>query len=166
MTTDEQLRNLMSRNAPMKATLHWVEVIEVNEDNGTMDVKGVSDELEYYDVSLGCGSVVLVPEKGSLCTIAILEGVDTECLLISAERVERVKVKASTEIVFNEGKLGGLVKVQELTDIINGVIDKFNSHTHNVAGVTPGSGTVIAPAPINKISKMDRETIENKSIMQ
>lgn len=46
MTTDEQLRNLMSRNTSMKATLHWVEVLYVDEDNGTMDVKGVSDDLE------------------------------------------------------------------------------------------------------------------------
>ena len=166
MTTDEQLRNLMSRNSTMKATLHWVEVLHVDEDNGTMDVKGVSDELEYYDVSLGCGSVVLVPEKGSLCTIAILEGVDTECLLISAERVERIKVKASTEIVFNEGKLGGLVKVQELTDVINGVIDKFNTHTHNIVGVKTGSGAVTAPPPTGTIKSLERSLIENKSILQ
>lgn len=166
MTTDDQLRNIINRRTTVNATLHWVKVLDVDEGNGTMDVKGVADDLEYYDVSLGCGSVVLIPGKGSLCVIAVLEGVDTECMLISAEKVERIKVKASTEIVFNEGKLGGLVKVQELTDVINGVIDKFNSHTHNVAGVTPGSGTVIAPAPINKISKMDRETIENKRIMQ
>lgn len=156
----------MRRNAPMKATLHWVEVIHVDEDNGTMDVKGVADDLEYYDVSLGCGSVILVPEKGSLCTVAVLEGVDTECLLISAERVERIKVKASTEILFNEGKLGGLVKVKELTDVINGVIDKFNRHTHNIVGVKTGSSAVTAPPPSGKIEELERSLIENKSILQ
>ena len=166
MTTDEQLRKIINRRTPTNATLHWVEVMEVNEETGTMDVKGIADDLEYYDVSLGCGSVVLVPEKGSLCTIAILEGVDTECLLISAERVERVKVKASAEIVFNEGKLGGLVKVQELTDVINGVIDKFNSHTHNIVGVKTGSSAVTAPPPTGTIKSLERSLIENKSILQ
>lgn len=166
MTTDEQLRNLIGRGTPARATLHWAEVIHVDEDNCTMDVKGISDELEYYDVSLGCGSVILIPETGSLCIIAVVEGVDTECLLISAEKVERIKVKASTEIVFNGGKLGGLVKVQELTDVINGVIDKFNTHTHNIVGVMPGSGTVTAPPPSAKINELERSLIENKSILQ
>ncbi len=159
MTTDEQLRNLMSRNSTMKATLHWVEVLHVDEDNGTMDVKGVSDNLEYYDVSLGCGSVVLVPEKGSLCTIAILEGVDTECLLISAERVERIKVKASTEIVFNEGKLGGLVKVQELTDVLNSIVSTFNLHNHPVIG-----NTTLMPSV--SLQTVNRDKLENKKILQ
>ena len=166
MTTDEQLRKLIVRGTPIKATLHWAEVIHVNEDNGTMDVKGISDELEYYDVSLGCGSVILIPETGSLCIIAVVEGVDTECLLISAEKVERIKVNASTEIVFNDGKLGGLVKVQELTDVINGVIDKFNTHTHSIVGVKTGSATVTAPPPSAKINELERSLIENKTILQ
>lgn len=166
MTTDEQLRNLIGRGTPARATLHWAEVLQVDEANGTMDVKGIADELEYYDVSLGCGSVVLIPEKGSLCIIAVVEGVDTECLLISADKVERVKVKASTELVFNGGELGGLVKVQELTDFLNGVIDKFNSHTHRIVGVTPGSGTVVSPPPSKKISKLNKDSIENKRIKQ
>ena len=166
MTTDEQLRNLIVRGTPTKATLHWAEVIHVDEDNGTMDVKGISDELEYYDVSLGCGSVILIPETGSLCIIAVVEGVDTECLLISAEKVERIKVTASAEIVFNDGKLGGLVKVQELTDVINGVIDKFNTHTHNIVGVKTGSGAVTAPPPSAKMNELERSLIENKSILQ
>jgi hypothetical protein len=159
MTTDEQLRNLMSRNTTMKATLHWVEVLHIDEDNGTMDVKGVSDDLEYYDVSLGCGSVVLVPEKGSLCVIAVIEGVDTECLLISCEKVERIKVKASTEIVFNDGNQGGLVKVQELTDVLNDIVMGFNMHTH----LTIGS---ISFPPSKFLNVVGRDKLENKKILQ
>ena len=159
MTTDEQLRNLMSRNTTMKANLHWVEVLHVDEDNGTMDVKGVADALEYYDVSLGLGSVILVPEIGCLCTIAILEGVDTECLLISAERVKRVKVKSSTEIVFNEGRLGGLVKVQELTKVLNDIVDAFNSHNHLIVG----NSAIMPSTPMRTIS---RDEFENKAILQ
>ena len=166
MTTDEQLRNIFDRKKSVNATLHWVKVLHVDAPNGTMDVKGISDDLEYYDVSLGCGSVVLIPENGSICVIAVLEGVDTECMLISAEKVERIKVKASTEIVFNEGKLGGLVKVQELTDVINGVIDKFNTHTRNIVGVKTGSGAVTAPPPTGTIKSLERSLIENKSILQ
>lgn len=159
MTTDEQLRNIINRRTSVNATLHWVKVVDVDEENATMDVKGVSDDLEYYDVSLGCGSVVLIPELGSLCVIAILEGVDTDCLLISAEKVERIKIKASTEIVFNEGQLGGLVKVQELTDVLNDMVNSFNLHTHPIAGSSSST-------PVKTIQTIEREKLENKNILQ
>ena len=165
MTTDEQLRQILNKPAA-KATLHWAKVMEVDENNGTMDVMGVADELEYYDVSLGCGSVILVPEKESMCVIAVIEGVDTECVLISAERVKRILVKAETEIAFNGGNLGGMVKVQELTDFINKIITMFNMHTHTVAGVQPGAGTAFVPKPVIQMEKLVRETIENKLIKQ
>lgn len=159
MTTDEQLRKIINRRTPTNATLHWVEVMEVNEETGTMDVKGIADDLEYYDVSLGCGSVVLIPEKGSLCVIAVLEGVDTECLLISADKVERIKVIASTEIVFNDGNLGGLVKVQELTDVLNDIVMGFNMHTHSIVGS-------ISFPPSKFLNVVGRDKLENKKILQ
>ena len=159
MTTDDQLRNIINRRTTVNATLHWVEVLQVDEGKGTMDVKGIADDLEYYNVSLGCGSVVLIPEKGSLCVIAALEGVDTECLLISAEKVERVKVKASTEIVFNDGQLGGLVKVQELTEVLNNIIMAYNMHTHSVIGNA-------SLPPVKILDLVNREKLENKDIKQ
>lgn len=159
MTTDDQLREIINRRNNVTATLRWVKVLNVDEKNGTMDVKGVSDDLEYYDVSLGCGSVVMMPEKDSLCVIAVLEGVDTECLLISAEKVERVKVKTSTEIVFNEGKLGGLVKVQDLTEVLNNIVMAYNLHTHTVIGNA-------SLPPAKSLDLVNREKIENKNIKQ
>ncbi len=159
MTTDDQLREIINRRNNVNATLRWVKVLNVDEKNGTMDVKGVSDDLEYYDVSLGCGSVVMMPEKGSLCVIAVLEGVDTECLLISAEKVERVKVNTSTEIVFNEGKLGGLVKVQDLTEVLNNIVMAYNLHTHTVIGNA-------SLPPAISLDLVNREKIENKNIKQ
>lgn len=159
MTTDDQLRNIINRRTTVNATLHWVKVLEVDEGKGTMDVNGIEDDLEYYDVSLGCGSVVLIPEKGSLCVIAALEGVDTECLLISAEKVERVKVKASTEIVFNDGQLGGLVKVQELTEVLNNIVMAYNMHTHTVIGNA-------SLQPAKSLDLVNREKLENKDIKQ
>jgi hypothetical protein len=159
MTTDDQLREIINRRNNVTATLRWVKVLNVDEKNGTMDVKGVSDDLEYFDVSLGCGSVVMMPEKDSLCVIAVLEGVDTECLLISAEKVERVKVKTSTEIVFNEGKLGGLVKVQDLTEVLNNIVMAYNLHTHTVIGNA-------SLPPAISLDLVNREKIENKNIKQ
>lgn len=166
MTADEQLREIFSRQSRTPVTLCWAEVLSVDEKNGTMDAKGISDDLEYYDVYLDCGSFMPVPAIGSRCVIAMIEGVSTECLLISAEKIEKLKVNSSSEIVFNDGTNGGLVKVKELTDILNGIIDTFNGHTHTVAGVMPGSGAVTAPAPMTSMIKVEQNNIENKRILQ
>ena len=54
MTLDEELKQAMSKlPGQTKATLVWVEVLSVNTDEKTMDAKGVTDGLEFYDIQLG-----------------------------------------------------------------------------------------------------------------
>lgn len=166
MTTDEKLKDLFSRGKQIPAALRWVKVTSVDKDNDTMDVVGLSDNLEYYDVQLGAGSVVIYPVIGTMCLIAVVEGIETDTFLISSEQAESIRIKADTEIVMNEGKLGGLVKVKELTDILNNVIDKFNGHTHQMIGVKTGPDTITIPEPSSKIDNVNRKTIENESVRQ
>lgn len=170
MTEDEQLKALLSGNRAtenvLPAILRWVEVISVNEEEKTMDAKGVSDELEYFDIELGSGSVILYPAGGSLCLIGIVEGMETNGFLISAMEVDRIEVTASTEIILNGGTLGGLVKVQELTDAVNAMVNTFNEHTHNIAGVQPGSGNVTSVKPLSGMQKLERSSIENEKVKQ
>ena len=55
MTTDEQLRDAFEkwREGARQAQLRWVTVDKVDKENKSMDVTGVIDRLEYYDVQLG-----------------------------------------------------------------------------------------------------------------
>ena len=107
MTTDEQLRDALEkwREGARQAQLRWVTVDKVDKENKAMDVTGVIDQLEYYDVQLGMGALCIYPKPGTTCLVGIIEGQETDAFLISADEVD--------EIVLNGGTLGGLVKVGE-----------------------------------------------------
>lgn len=113
MTTDEQLRDALEkwREGARQAQLRWVTVDKVDKENKAMDVTGVIDQLEYYDVQLGMGALCIYPKPGTTCLVGIIEGQETDAFLISADEVD--------EIVLNGGTLGGLVKVGELTERLN-----------------------------------------------
>ena len=55
-------------------------------------------------------------------------------------------------VLFNGGKLGGLLKIEQLTEKFNELIRAFNTHTHTIpAGGVPVTGTAAAqsnPAPV------------------
>ena len=57
-------------------------------------------------------------------------------------------VKMSPEgMILNGGALGGMVKIQALTDKINALIDAFNSHTHEIpSGAVAVTGSATAQA--------------------
>jgi|GEM_PF-459578 hypothetical protein len=74
---------------------------------------------------------------------------------VDAETI-KVQNDASTfevnpdEMLFNGGDLGGLIKIQELTDKINALIDTFNNHTHDIPIGTfliAAQGGVLNPSP-------------------
>lgn len=168
MTTDEQLRHAFDRlkGDAIQAQLRWVTVSDVDKEKCVMDAIGVSDNLEYFGVQLGMGAFNIYPAAGTCCLVAIVEGQETDAFLISAESIEAVEIKADATITFNDGKLGGLVKVKELTDVINDMVSKFNTHTHQVTGVTPGSGSVVAPAPASGMKSLEQNKIENERVRQ
>ena len=101
MTTDEQLRDALEkwREGARQAQLRWVTVDKVDKENKAMDVTGVIDQLEYYDVQLGMGALCIYPKPGTTCLVGIIEGQETDAFLISADEVD--------EIVLNGGTLGG-----------------------------------------------------------
>lgn len=168
MTDDEILKDLFNnRGGSMKviAALQWAEVISVNQEEKTMDVKALSDGLEVYDVQLGVGSVVMYPKPGSMCLIGMIEDQNTNAILISAEEVDIVEITASTEISFNGGANGGLINIDALTEKINSLVQTFNDHTHlvNTQGTaTAQSGT--AQATTNKATKLRKEDYEDNLI--
>lgn len=63
----------------------------------------------------------------------------------------KVKVNAE-EIVFNDGKNDGLIKIKDLTAKLNGLVDSFNNHTHTIEPVSvPGTG-LTTPTGGGKVS--------------
>lgn len=166
MTLDEELKQAMSKLlGQTKATLVWVEVLSVNTEEKTMDAKGVTDGLEFYDIQLGAGSVILYPKSGSLCLVGIVEGQSSDAFLISATEVEKMEITASAEIVINGGSNGGLINIGTLTDKINELVRTFNGHTHQVS--TTGSATAqtgTAAAVTSKASELNKQDYEDTKV--
>lgn len=167
MTTDEQLRSAFEilTGRAKQAQLRWVKVDKVDKENKTMDVMGVVDNLEYYDVQLGLGALCIFPKPGTTCLVGIIEGQETDAFLISAEEVD--------EIVLNGGTLGGLVKVGELTERLNLIEKDINSLKQALSGWTPApndGGSALKTALSSYLSGSLEETqvedIENERVKQ
>nr|DAS20555.1 MAG TPA: hypothetical protein [Caudoviricetes sp.] len=167
MTIDEQLRDALERriNGAKQAQLRWVTVDTVDKDNRAMDVTGVVDQLEYYNVQLGMGALCIYPKPGTTCLVGIIEGQETDAFLISAEEVD--------EIVLNGGTLGGLVKVGELTDRLNLIEKDINSLKQKLSGWTPvpnDGGSALKAALSSYFTESLQETqvkdIENERVKQ
>ena len=130
-----------------------------------MDVTGVVDQLEYYNVQLGMGALCIYPKPGTTCLVGIVEGQETDTFLISAEEVD--------EIVPNYGKLGGMVKVGELTERLNLIEKDINSLKQKLSGWTPtpnDGGAALKTALSSYFSESLQETqvtdIENERVKQ
>ena len=93
------------------------------------------DGLTLTDVRLravvnGENSKILVtPETGSYVLVADLSGDFSQLAVVGYSEVEKIEVDADN-IVFNGGDNNGLVKIKELTDRLNELVDAFNQHTH------------------------------------
>lgn len=86
---------------------------------------------------------------------------------------EKVSLKAE-KIEFNGGDNKGLVKIEQLTEKVNAMIETFNSHTHTLitgsvqvegmpakqANVAP----ITVPAIIDKAQKLNKTDYENDKI--
>lgn len=110
----------------MQTQIRFVECVSVDWSNKTMEAKGTGDGVPYLDVMLGFGYVDIKPAPGSLCLIGIIDGQEVVTFLINAEEVELAEVKAEN-IVCNGGDNFGLVKIKELTDIVNVLQNDLNT---------------------------------------
>jgi len=123
-------------NGKIKATMRWVVCKSVNWDEKTMDCIGSGDDLEYYDVALGFGSVDTKPVDGSDCLIAILEGNESVAFLMYANEVELLQ--------FNGGENGGLTITPELVTQLNKTNELLQAVLTVLSGTPipePGNGS-------------------------
>ena len=111
--------------------------------------------------------------------------VEDEHLLLETEKVtvevakDKVTVDADKEegIVINGGNNQGLVKIKELTDKINALVDSFNNHTHTIETIdstvsvsmpdltgTGVAAAVTVPTPDNPAQKLDKSAYEDTKI--
>lgn len=121
-------------------------------------------EIEKVLLTVGDKVEVALDDKELICKN------DKVSLKINGENVELDAEK----IIFNGGDNNGLVKIQELTDKINALVDAFNNHTHMLmSGTVAVSGSptnqsnpapIEVPAIIAKAQKLNKTDYENDKI--
>lgn len=100
----QTITELIKSNIPVQTV--WAEVLEVDWQEKTMTAVGIDDEVEYYDVMLGLGSVDLKPKVGSFCLIGIIGNKDTASFLIMVDDIEEIDVNVDEcQLNINDGFL-------------------------------------------------------------
>lgn len=118
------------------------------------------------------GEILLVPKVGTAVVFGSLTGDLSQLIVLQIDHVE--SIKATGCITINEGKLGGLVNIEDLTDKLNGLVDKFNNHTHMLdVGTVVVQGTpatqsnaspIIVPSIDSVAEKFNKSDYEDTNI--
>ena len=118
------------------------------------------------------GEILLIPKVGTAVVFGSLTGDLSQLVVLQIDHVE--SIKATGCITINEGKLGGLVNIEDLTDKLNGLVDKFNNHTHMLdIGTVVVQGTpatqsntspIIVPSIDSVAEKFNKSDYEDTNI--
>lgn len=122
------------------------------------------DTMQLKDVRLRAvvnnneDKVLLTPKTGSYVLVYDMsDGKMRDLVVMSCSEVEKIEIKTENTtvdidkngVMINGGNLGGLVKISELTNKLNALVNAFNTHTHIVngtAGEIPVTGTAASVA--------------------
>lgn len=143
MDTYSQIKQtLMGINAPSGQLCLSGEVKSVEGSTCTVDVNGIAlrgcrlraliDDNDHVMLEPRVGSQVLL--------LDLSNGQKRHLLVLSCSEVERVRMQiGSTKmqidnagVVINGGELGGMVKINLLTQKLNELVNAYNKHTHAV----------------------------------
>ena len=126
------------------------EIVSVSGETCTIKI----GELEITGVRLravinnNSEKILVTPKDGSHVLVADLSGGEfREFAVIAFSEVEKINIKIgattidvdSNGIIFNGGSLDGMVKINELTNKLNLLVQAFNGHSHQVS--TTGSAS-------------------------
>ena len=169
MSTERDIKEAIraSANGGGGKTFFTAEVVKVTGDTCTVK----SDDFEMSDVAICAiggasgNSLVVVPKVGSTVLIADLsDGTRRDLCIVKYTEVESITI--------NGGSLGGLVKIQELTNKLNALEDDINSLKQCFSLWVPASGdgggvlktatTSWASEPLNKTKRNDLEDTKIK----
>ncbi|NDW10952.1 hypothetical protein [Dysgonomonas sp. 520] len=178
MTPEDAFLQLFKKLMPKAAMVSVGKATNIDKEKRVCDVErdgqpilfncrlnAVVDSMNSYSV------VFPKPDSYVLClTIG-----DTDNLVIAYSEIQEINVKIENttmvmngeDTVFNGGKLGGMVKISELTNKINDFVKIFNSHTHPVSTTgTASAQTGAASATISQASFFSKSDYENTKIKQ
>lgn len=123
---------------------HWCIVKEVDWVKKTMICTGVVDNLDFFNVNLGIGSIVKKPKIKTRCLIGIINNNGADAFMIDCDQVEEMVI-TSGQSVCTIKEAGFIIKQSDesLRLVLNDLIAEINNLNDEVAkivvaiGVTP-----------------------------
>ena len=157
-------------------------VDSIDTEARTIDAQPLDESAPILGVNLQANQnsevgVVMFPRQDSYVIVGML-GM-CQAVVVACDDVERVRidvgdmsVDVSEEgIVMNAGELGGMVKIEDLTTKLNGLVDTvnalaqaFDSHTH-IGNMGSATGAPIIPFG-QEADEFDRSDYENEYVKQ
>ena len=115
----------------------------------------VIDKVRLNAISTADKGIVVTPKTGTYVLVSRLGEVNWFVTLCG--EVEKISIDTEADIVINGGGHGGLIKIEDLVDELNRLVQTFNSHTHVVPNGTSN-------APSTPASSFSTSTLENTKI--
>lgn len=197
----ETVQTLGGAKDPAKITLATVDAVDIPTRTCTVTTTGDRAPVQFTNVQLMPSvddGLLLIPAIDSTVIVSyntfnqpfvLLFSELEKVLLVAGENNASFQVdknglvleinQTSLKIqdgktIFNEGQLGGMVKVAELTqklnnleNLVNNLITKYNSHTH-ILTLSTGTGSA-APTTTTEtgtLTPTQRADIENEKVTQ
>lgn len=136
----KKLHDMAAGFGPDVSILATVKDVDTNECTCTLVDEDGQDfpEVRLRPITGVNKSILMIPSIGSYVLAVRIEG-DDDFMIVACDQIDSIevlsgqtKIEIGDDIKINGGALGGLVKIQELTDKINALIQIFNTHTHPV----------------------------------
>lgn len=156
----------------------------VDKDARTVDCSPIDESAPLLGVNLQANrdsdfGVCLFPEIGSFVVVGFVARGAAGVVLL-CDKIESAEIVIDKSSVFidkdsitlNRGKLGGLIKIKELTEklnelteTVNNLISNYNNHIHPATD-SVGSTCVIAPTASSAQAalKFDQSDYENSKV--
>lgn len=165
----ELIREIVKGSLPLVCDFGLV--TKVDEASFLCDIE-IEGKSPVQDVRLFCGDynsdakgggIVVIPEVGAQVLVIFFS--KTIAFLLQCSKAKK--------IVFNGGELGGLVKIQELTDKLNELVDWCKNHKHTgvITAVSGGSGapavgtTGVSGTADSIPDKLNKDDFEDKNVI-
>lgn len=133
-------------------------------DGATCTVTRVLDGLEIADVRLNCHiteneGIVVTPKVNSFVLVTNIDG--RQHFVSQCSEVEKITIDCNGDIIINGGNNDGIIKIKELTNKLNALVQKFNTHTHPAA---LGTATVAVSPTTSLASNFNKSDYEDTKV--
>ena len=179
-----QLNAAVKRMFPSSTVITTAEVVSIEGDtctvkvNADSNIPGMNLRATGREVD---SKLLITPRVGSFVLIGSQSGDFRDCNVLAVEEPETLSIEAEKitilidvangKITINEGELGGMVKVIELTQKLNAIESAFNQllahyKSHNHLHPQGPTTAFVTPPTQSDLSQTKRSDIENEAITQ